>query len=42
MITRSQSIRIEKELLIDIDFDEASRLWNANKKKMKNCTYQYV
>jgi len=42
MITRSQSIVSKKELSIDIDFDEASRLWNSNKKKMKNCTYEYV
>ena len=40
MLTRSQSARIDYE--INIDFDEASRLWNSNKKKMKNGCYQYV
>jgi hypothetical protein len=30
------------ELLVDIDFDEASREWNANKKKMKNGMYKYI
>ena len=24
------------------DFDESSRLWNANKKKLKNGCYEYV
>jgi hypothetical protein len=27
---------------LEIDFDEASRLWNANKKKISNGCYQYV
>jgi hypothetical protein len=39
MKTRSQS-RIEYD--INIDFDEASRLWNSNKKKLDNGCYVYV
>lgn len=54
MQTRSQSKRpnvlvqpVEKtkkfvELEVNIDFDEASRLWKSNKKKMANCCYKYV
>ena len=42
MITRSQSKSLRIELPINIDFDNASLLWNANKKKMKNGTYKYV
>jgi hypothetical protein len=38
MKTRSQS----KELEVNIDFDEASLMWNANKKKLKNGCYEYV
>jgi hypothetical protein len=38
MKTRSQN----KELEVNIDFDEASRLWNSNKKKISKCCYEYV
>jgi hypothetical protein len=31
-----------QELEVNIDFDDASRLWRSNKKKMANCCYQYV
>ena len=34
MFTRSQEV--------EIDFDEASRAWNANKKKVGNGMYIYV
>lgn len=37
-----QTRSMDKELVVDIDFDEASRYWNSNKKKMSNCCYQYV
>jgi hypothetical protein len=40
MKTRSQTKLIE--YTVDIDFDEASNFWNANKKKIANCCYQYV
>jgi hypothetical protein len=40
MITRSQTKRIVYE--VNIDFDEASKYWNANKKKNKDCCYEYV
>lgn len=35
MKTRSQTA-------VEIDFDEASRLWNANKRQIGNGQYQYV
>ena len=38
MKTRSQY----KELEININFDEASAMWNDNKKKMKNGCYAYI
>jgi hypothetical protein len=38
MLTRSAS----KILDIDIDFDKASREWNANKKKLSNGCYAYI
>jgi len=38
MITRSQ----KKEYSVDINFDEASKEWKANKKYMGNGTYKYV
>jgi hypothetical protein len=38
MKTRSQN----KELEVNIDFDEASLMWNANKRKMNNGCYTYV
>lgn len=31
-----------KELTVDIDFDEASRAWHKNKKKLNDCTYKYI
>ena len=40
MKTRSQS---KAEILdVNIDFDEASRYWNANKKRTSNGSYVYV
>jgi hypothetical protein len=43
MKTRSQtkSVRFH-ELPVDIDFDDASNAWLANKKKLNNGCYQYV
>lgn len=38
MRTRSQT----KQLSPDIDFDGASRAWNANKKKLANGCYEYI
>jgi hypothetical protein len=38
MRTRSQAAELE----VDIDFDEASRLWNANKKRLASGCYYYV
>jgi hypothetical protein len=40
MKTRSQTIKPEYEVIID--FDEASRLWNSNKKKLNNGCYEYI
>lgn len=40
MQTRSQTARLEYE--VNIDFDDASRHWNANKKKLNNGCYEYV
>jgi len=31
-----------QELEVNIDFDEASRYWNSNKKKIANGCYKYV
>jgi len=31
-----------QELEVNIDFDEASKYWNSNKKKLPNACYQYV
>jgi hypothetical protein len=42
MITRSKSTQQQQLLEVNIDFNEASNLWNANKKKIKNCCYNYV
>jgi hypothetical protein len=43
MKTRSQSKSVQfQEHSVDIDFDEASEAWNANKKKLSNGCYQYV
>jgi hypothetical protein len=38
MKTRSQS----REFEVNIDFDEASKLWNSNKKRLSNGCYEYV
>jgi len=40
MQTRSQTKPVELE--INIDFDEASRCWNQNKKRLASGTYVYV
>jgi hypothetical protein len=40
MLTRSQTARPEYE--VNIDFDQASKLWNSNKKKLNNGCYEYV
>jgi len=40
MKTRSQTIK--RELDVNIDFDEASQYWNANKKRTGNGCYTYV
>jgi hypothetical protein len=40
MLTRSQT-RIPT-YDVNIDFDEASRLWNSNKKKKHSGCYEYV
>jgi hypothetical protein len=43
MKTRSQTKTVKfQEQPIDIDFDEASSAWLANKKKLNNGCYQYV
>lgn len=43
MKTRSQSKSVQfQELSVNIDFDEASEAWHANKKKLANGCYQYV
>ena len=31
-----------QELEVNIDFDEASRCWNSNKKRLANGCYKYV
>ena len=35
MFTRSKT-------RVEIDFDESSRAWLKNKKKLPNCTYEYL
>lgn len=46
MITRSQSkLSNQKSTIsysVDIDFDEASRAWNANKRCIGNGVYVYI
>ena len=39
---QTRSITKSIELKVNIDFDDASMHWNANKKKISNCCYQYV
>ena len=41
MITRSQAI-IKPLYEVNIDFDEASRAWLHNKKKIGNGSYKYI
>lgn len=42
MLTRSQSKKMAKpELIVDIDFDEASKAWLANKMRLQNGCYRY-
>lgn len=40
MITRSQSERMNKEIIID--FDEASKAWRENKKSIGNGSFEYI
>ena len=40
MLTRSQTKRPEYE--VNIDFDEASEAWRANKKYIGNGSYKYI
>ena len=43
MLTRSQTISNMKPLYsVEIDFDEASEAWKANKKYMGNGAYKYI
>jgi hypothetical protein len=43
MLTRSQTISNMKPLYsVEINFDEASEAWKANKKSMGNGTYKYI
>jgi len=39
MKTRSQTKRVT--YVVDIDFDEASKAWNANKIKLSDGMYEY-
>ena len=40
MKTRSQTRK--QQLEVNIDFDEASRYWNMNKKRIGNGCYAYI
>ena len=43
MLTRSQTISYIKPLYtVEINFDEASEAWKANKKYIGNGTYKYI
>lgn len=42
MQTRSQTKHMQNTYEVNIDFDEASRLWNSNKKKLSTGCYKYV
>jgi hypothetical protein len=47
MITRSQTklaTQYRQNIIynVDIDFDEASRAWNANKRRLTNGEYVYI
>lgn len=41
MQTRSQTNKTRVEFSMDIDFDQASRAWLANKRRLGNGTYEY-
>jgi len=38
----SCSVPEKPTYVVNIDFDEASKVWNANKKRMTNSTYKYI
>ena len=43
MQTRSQTKQLKPQLYeVNIDFDEASQLWKANKKSVGNGSYKYI
>jgi hypothetical protein len=43
MNTRSKTKQLRKmEYTVDIDFDEASSAWRANKKPVKNGCFKYL
>ena len=35
-------MKTRSQLSVEIDFDEASRQWNTNKRKIGNGQYQYI
>ena len=41
MQTRSQTNKPRVEFSVKIDFNEASRAWLANKRRLGNGTYEY-
>ena len=41
MQTRSQTKKPRVEFSVDINFDQASRAWLANKRRLGNGTYEY-
>jgi len=41
IITRSQHKKMEQGLTVEIDFNEASRCWMKNKKRVGNGMYSY-
>lgn len=42
MQTRSQTYRKKVEFSVDIDFDESSRAWRANKKHLGDGHFEYT
>ena len=42
MNTRSKTRELQTIYTVDIDFDEASEAWRANKKKLSNGCYAYT
>ena len=42
IINNNMNMNTFKELEVNIDFDEASREWKANKKPMGNSQYKYI